>query len=70
MAFWRLTIETLAKTLEEHTKQTYWFSTDGTGVKWLHMRIDPKPKYYDYEHFAKDGRQGGRDRLLGMNVQF
>merc|ERR1711991_183370 len=25
-----------------------WFSTSGLGVSWLHMRLDSRPKYYNY----------------------
>ena len=30
-----------------------WFSTSGEGVPWLHFRIDPRPKYYQYQPFKK-----------------
>lgn len=53
LPFWRLCIETLLQQLKEERGETYWFSTDGTGVKWLHVRIDPRPKYYDYLPFAQ-----------------
>lgn len=54
IAFWRLAIETVIDKLENNQAQSYWFSTDGRGVKWLHMRIDPRPKYYDYRPFADE----------------
>ena len=25
-----------------------WLSTSGLGVSWLHMRLDSRPKYYNY----------------------
>ena len=28
-----------------------WFSTNGMGVAWLHLRIDDRPKYYSYAPF-------------------
>lgn len=31
-----------------------WLSTSGTGVAWLHFRLDQKPKYYTYMPFAKE----------------
>lgn len=31
-----------------------WLSTAGLGVAWLHVRIDPRPKYYRYLPY-KDG---------------
>ena len=30
-----------------------WFSTNGMGVAWLHLRIDSLPKYYSYVPFTK-----------------
>lgn len=32
-------------------KSPLWLSTSGLGVYYLHMRIDPRPKYYNYEPF-------------------
>ncbi len=29
-----------------------WFSTEGSGVAWLHVRIDSRPKYYGYKKYA------------------
>lgn len=29
-------------------KQTVWVSTSGLGVAWLHVRLDERPKYYNY----------------------
>lgn len=28
-----------------------WVSTEGSGVYWLHMRIDPRPKYYHWSEY-------------------
>lgn len=28
-----------------------WLSTSGLGVHWLHLRLDPRPKYYTYKLF-------------------
>lgn len=33
--------------------QKYWLSTSGLGVSWLHVRIDTRPKYYNYVPFKK-----------------
>jgi len=30
-----------------------WLSTAGGGVAWLHVRIDSKPKYYNYKPYTK-----------------
>lgn len=29
-----------------------WLNTEGSGVAWLHVRIDTKPKYYSYEPYS------------------
>ncbi len=31
--------------------KTIWLSTHGTGVPWLHVRLDTTPKYYSYAPF-------------------
>lgn len=30
-----------------------WLSTSGLGVHWLHVRIDSRPKYYQYSEYRK-----------------
>lgn len=30
-----------------------WLSTSGTGVAWLHVRLDRRPKYYQYEPYRR-----------------
>lgn len=37
--------------LEQINDQPLWLSTAGGGVPWLHLRIDPRPKYYSYEPY-------------------
>ena len=32
-------------------KQPVWLSTCGTGVYWLHVRLDSRPKYYSYKNY-------------------
>ena len=50
---WRLVAETLQERLLLETSNTMpiWFSTAGTGVAWLHFRLDNRPKYYLYHPF-------------------
>ena len=36
--------------LEEQPK--VWLSTSGLGVYWLHVRLDSRPKYYQFKEFA------------------
>jgi hypothetical protein len=31
-----------------------WFSTCGTGIAWLHLRLDPRPKYYSFNPFKSE----------------
>jgi hypothetical protein len=48
----QLAVRTLQDRLQQQraTKMT-WFSTSGTGVAWLHFRVDPRPKYYTYQPY-------------------
>jgi len=32
-----------------------WLSTSGLGVSWLHIRLDSRPKYYQYEPYRVAG---------------
>jgi hypothetical protein len=52
---WRLVAETLQERLLLETTSNntipIWFSTAGTGVAWLHFRLDTRPKYYLYHPF-------------------
>ena len=36
------------------SQKPLWFSTSGTGIAWLHFRLDSQPKYYQYLQFAKE----------------
>ena len=33
------------------THKDVWLSTSGTGVAWLHVRLDSRPKYYTYTEY-------------------
>ena len=35
---------------KDHKK--LWLSTSGLGVKWVHVRIDSSPKYYNWEPYS------------------
>lgn len=43
--FWKRVGEEFSKAIGA---QDRWLSTSGLGVHWLHVRIDAKPKYYNY----------------------
>jgi hypothetical protein len=51
--FWRLVGQTIIANDETRTLTDgpLWISTSGTGVAWLHVRIEHTPKYYKYEDF-------------------
>jgi hypothetical protein len=50
---WKLALQAYLERLESvRPSAPVWLSTDGTGVRWLHIRLDPRPKYYDYRPFA------------------
>lgn len=36
---------------EPDKNKKFWLSTSGLGVSWLHIRIDAKPKYYNYVEY-------------------
>merc|ERR1712054_496351 len=47
---------TLGKALKERltevgSQTNVWVCTEGTGVHWLHMRLDSRPKYYHYRAY-------------------
>lgn len=47
--FWKQVAKSTIGMLQKHKK--VWISTHGTGVPYLHVRIDIKPKYYITEKF-------------------
>ena len=42
---------TFLEILKENSQQKYWLSTEGTGVNWLHIRINPEAKHYKYQPY-------------------
>ncbi|MGN6153432.1 MAG: DUF6940 family protein [Lysobacteraceae bacterium] len=48
-ALWRCTGEAVLRCL---SPKPLWLSTAGAGVPWLHVRIDPTPKYYGHRPYA------------------
>jgi len=45
---WRILGQAIASRALAHPMEPIWVNTEGSGVHWLHMRLDPKPKYYHY----------------------
>ena len=61
--FWKVSAKTFMDELKHRHERMNehvgtWFSTNGMGVAWLHLRIDSVPKYYSYEPFTKLGFAG------------
>jgi hypothetical protein len=53
MEFWRKVGEEMFNqlTAAAPTDSPLWLSTNGLGVSWLHVRIDIRPKYYNYTSY-------------------
>ena len=55
--FWRLGATQYLASLKEKRERgstgKTWFSTNGMGVAWLHLRLDSRPKYYSYDPFKQ-----------------
>lgn len=49
-ALWRVTAETALARVSE---TPVWLSTAGTGVAWLHVRFDERPKYYRHAPYKR-----------------
>jgi len=49
-ALWRLVGEAMARRIGV---KPVWLSTAGAGVSWLHVRLDDRPKYYEYGPYRK-----------------
>ena len=52
--FWKLVAETYRQQYNNNNNSSVWLSTEGSGVAWLHVRLDSRPKYYHYLKFAKE----------------
>ncbi len=49
-ALWHAVGDAMA---ERVNAEDVWLSTAGAGVPWLHVRLDDRPKYYDYEPYLQ-----------------
>jgi hypothetical protein len=50
--FWQGVAQSLSEELAKNDTPR-WLNTHGLGVKYLHVRIDEKPKYYNYPEYEK-----------------
>ena len=48
-------LETVARAARERLQSApFWLSTSGAGVAWVHVRIDSRPKYYQYAPYRRE----------------
>jgi hypothetical protein len=47
-AFWQIIGEQIEERLSDKKN---WVSTSGLGIFWLHIRLDDRPKYYQYRPY-------------------
>jgi hypothetical protein len=53
-AFWAAVATALEGALQTRSQsQPTWVSTEGSGVPWLHVRLDSRPKYYHYPPYRQ-----------------
>lgn len=50
----QMVAEEYLKLLSETDTKTIWLSTSGTGISWLHFRLDTIPKYYQFHKFSQE----------------
>lgn len=54
MSLWINTGKLALKLLNDRPGVKLWLSTSGMGVSWLHIRLDSRPKYYNYLPYKVD----------------
>lgn len=51
--FWQTVARTVDDALaRQAAAKPLWVSTEGSGVAWLHVRLDPRPKYFHHKQYA------------------
>ena len=50
-AFWAKVGSTYESLVAQKGDRPVWLSTEGSGVPWLHVRMDARPKYYHTAHY-------------------
>ncbi|WNE41256.1 MAG: hypothetical protein mread185_000713 [Mycoplasmataceae bacterium] len=51
--FWKEVADNLSQELEKNPDTPRWLNTHGLGVGYLHVRIDERPKHYNYDEYKK-----------------
>jgi hypothetical protein len=52
--FWNTVAKTVVSVIDDESRPAdmkLWLSTSGLGVYWLHMRLDQRPKYYNFDEY-------------------
>ena len=49
-ALWQMVGQTMQQRI---TNRPIWLSTEGSGVSWLHVRLDCRPKYYGFSPYKE-----------------
>ena len=52
---WHALLRRLALEIEKRlcaSRERFWVSTSGLGVPWVHVRLDRRPKYFQYRRYA------------------
>jgi len=49
-ALWQILGQTMQQRI---TNQPIWLNTEGSGVSWLHIRLDSRPKYYGFSPYKE-----------------
>ena len=52
--FWKVASKMFLEEIKRKASKNIWLSTAGDGVAWLHLRMDTRPKYYQYVPYYKD----------------
>lgn len=60
-AQWRELANAVDRRLQQSRRSMVWVSTEGSGVYWLHMRLDPRPKYYHHGPYRRPDFQSGAE---------
>jgi hypothetical protein len=55
LAIWPILARSVASLRASGARQPLWISTSGSGVHWLHLRLDSRPKYYQHTPYTDPG---------------
>jgi len=65
-ALWALVGTTLTQALSQRGNQPTWLNTEGSGVPWLHVRMDSVPKYYHTGAYRRPPSPDGESYKSGL----